>query len=60
MKKLKTIILLIVLLTIPVSIYAFAPATHMYLGMQTPEVWRDYDDTFANYLNNGDLPMLLH
>ena len=54
MKKLKTIILLIVLLTIPVSIYAFAPATHMYLGMQTPEVWRDYDDTFANYLNNGD------
>ncbi len=32
---------------------AFAPATHMYIGSQTFDVWQNYDSDFYNCLNGS-------
>lgn len=42
----KVVILATILFLLPQPSYTFAPATHMYLGSQTYDVWSDFDSNF--------------
>lgn len=34
--------------------FGFSPATHMYLGQETFQIWEDYDAEFVEYLEKPD------